>query len=54
MKAANVAGNKLFSAAFSYLLGQRIKDTLCGTKVLWRSDWERIRPLVGTWGTLDR
>lgn len=54
MKTANVLGNKFFSAIFSYLLGQRIKDTLCGTKVLWRSDWERIRPLVGTWGTLDR
>jgi len=54
MKAANVVGNKFFSAAFSYLLGQRIKDTLCGTKVLWRSDWERVRPMIGTWGTLDR
>jgi glycosyltransferase involved in cell wall biosynthesis len=54
MKGANMAGNKLFSAVFSYLLGQRIKDTLCGTKVLWRSDWERIRPLIGTWGTMDR
>ena len=54
MKSANMAGNKLFSAIFSYLLGQRIKDTLCGTKVLWRSDWERIRPMIGTWGTLDR
>jgi hypothetical protein len=54
MKGANMAGNKVFSAIFSYLLGQRIKDTLCGTKVLWRSDWERIRPMIGSWGTLDR
>ncbi|HUB80045.1 MAG TPA: glycosyltransferase [Bryobacteraceae bacterium] len=54
MKNANMLGNKLFSSAFSYLLGQRIKDTLCGTKVLWRSDWERIRPMIGTWGTVDR
>ncbi|MGD0125475.1 MAG: glycosyltransferase [Terriglobia bacterium] len=54
MKSANVFGNKAFSLVFSYLLGQRIKDTLCGTKVLWRSDWERIRPLIGTWGTIDR
>ena len=54
MKGANLIGNKLFSAVFSYLLGQRIKDTLCGTKVLWRSDWERIRPMIGTWGTMDR
>ena len=54
MKGANLFGNKFFSLVFSYLLGQRIKDTLCGTKVLWRTDWERIRPLIGTWGTLDR
>jgi glycosyltransferase involved in cell wall biosynthesis len=54
MKGTNMLGNKFFSGVFSYLLGQRIKDTLCGTKVLWRSDWERIRPMIGTWGTLDR
>jgi len=54
MKGANMLGNKLFSGVFSYLLGQRIKDTLCGTKVIWRSDWERIRPMVGSWGTMDR
>ena len=54
MKFANAAGNKLFGALFSYLLGQRIKDTLCGTKALWRSDWERIRPMIGTWGAVDR
>jgi hypothetical protein len=54
MKNSNLLGNKFFSAIFSYLLGQRIKDTLCGTKVLRRSDWERIRPMVGTWGTEDR
>ncbi len=54
MKGANMIGNKFFSLAFSYLLEQRVKDTLCGTKVLWRTDWERIKPLVGTWGTMDR
>lgn len=54
MKTTNMIGNRLFSVAFSYLLGQRIKDTLCGTKVLWRTDWERIRPMIGSWGTMDR
>jgi hypothetical protein len=54
MKGANMLGNKLFSLAFSYLLNQRVKDTLCGTKVLWRSDWQRIEPLCDTWGTQDR
>jgi 2-polyprenyl-3-methyl-5-hydroxy-6-metoxy-1,4-benzoquinol methylase len=54
MNGANMLGNKFFSLAFTYLLGQRVKDTLCGTKVVWKSDWERIKPMVGTWGTEDR
>jgi ubiquinone/menaquinone biosynthesis C-methylase UbiE len=54
MNTANMLGNKFFSAAFTYLLGQRVKDTLCGTKVLWRSDWERIKPMLGSWGIKDR
>lgn len=54
MKATNMAGNKFFSIAFSYLLNQRVKDTLCGTKVLWRSDWQRLKPFRGTWGIEDR
>jgi len=50
MRFANLIGNKFFSLAFSWLLGQPIKDTLCGTKVLWRSDYELIsenRPYFG-------
>lgn len=54
MTAANMSGNKFFSVAFTYLLGQRVKDTLCGTKVLWKSDWERIKPILGSWGIEDR
>lgn len=54
MRPLNVIGNRFFSAAFSTLLGQRISDTLCGTKVLWRRDWPAIRALSGSWGTDDR
>ena len=54
MNGANMLGNKFFSVTFTYLLGQRVKDTLCGTKVLWRSDWERIKPTLGSWGVEDR
>jgi SAM-dependent methyltransferase len=54
MNTVNMLGNKCFSVAFTYLLGQRVKDTLCGTKVLWRSDWERIKPMLGSWGINDR
>jgi ubiquinone/menaquinone biosynthesis C-methylase UbiE len=42
MRFLNVLGNKFFSMMFSWILGQRIKDTLCGTKALWRSDYEKI------------
>ena len=42
MRFLNFLGNKFFSLAFSWLLGQSIKDTLCGTKVLWKSDYELI------------
>jgi len=42
MRYLNMVGNKFFSLAFSWLLGQPIKDTLCGTKVLWKADYEMI------------
>jgi len=42
MRLLNLLGNKFFSRAFTYLLEQRIRDTLCGTKVLWREDYEKI------------
>jgi ubiquinone/menaquinone biosynthesis C-methylase UbiE len=42
MRFINLLGNKFFSLAFSWLLSQPTKDTLCGTKVLWRSDYELI------------
>ena len=54
MTTANMLGNKFFSIAFTYLLGQPVKDTLCGTKALWRSDWARIKPMLGSWGVEDR
>lgn len=50
----NVLGNKIFSLIFSYLLGQRIKDTLCGTKVLWKRDYLRMKKYIGNWGAKDR
>jgi SAM-dependent methyltransferase len=53
MKFSNMIGNKLFGLVFSFLLDQRIKDTLCGTKVLWRKDWPRIERNLGTWGIRD-
>lgn len=42
MKFSNMVANHCFAALFSWLLGQRVKDTLCGTKVLWRKDYRRL------------
>jgi glycosyltransferase involved in cell wall biosynthesis/2-polyprenyl-3-methyl-5-hydroxy-6-metoxy-1,4-benzoquinol methylase len=53
MRTLNLIANKLFSLIFTWLLGQPIKDTLCGTKVLFRRDYEKIRELRGTFGELD-
>ncbi len=53
MRFANLIGNKFFSWAFSWLLGQPIRDTLCGTKVLWRSDYERIAENRAYFGDFD-
>lgn len=54
MRTLNIIGNKFFSVTFSYLLGQTLTDTLCGTKVFWRKDWPRLKALVGSWGIDDR
>ena len=54
MKFANMVGNKGFGLVFSYLLDQQLKDTLCGTKVMWRKDWIRLERSLGSWGIQDR
>jgi ubiquinone/menaquinone biosynthesis C-methylase UbiE len=53
MRPLNFLGNKFFSLAFSWLLGQNIKDTLCGTKVLWRRDYEKIAANRAYFGDFD-
>ncbi|GAC1313587.1 MAG: bifunctional class I SAM-dependent methyltransferase/glycosyltransferase family 2 protein [Chloroflexota bacterium] len=53
MRFLNLIGNKFFSLAFSWLLGQSIKDTLCGTKVLWTRDYRRIAAQRTYFGDFD-
>jgi len=53
MRFFNIIGNKFFAAAFSWLLGQPIRDTLCGTKVIWRKDYERLVANRGYFGNFD-
>jgi SAM-dependent methyltransferase len=53
MRFANLIGNKFFSLAFSWLLGQPIKDTLCGTKVLRREAYQAIAANRAYFGEFD-
>jgi SAM-dependent methyltransferase len=53
MRFFNKIGNVAFSQLFTYLLQQPIKDTLCGTKVLWRADYERIAAARKYFGDFD-
>jgi ubiquinone/menaquinone biosynthesis C-methylase UbiE len=53
MRFANLLGNKFFSLAFSWLLGQPIKDTLCGTKVLRKDDYEQLAANRSYFGDFD-
>jgi ubiquinone/menaquinone biosynthesis C-methylase UbiE len=53
MRFFNLLGNKFFSLAFSWLLGQSIKDTLCGTKVLAAANYQRIAAERAYFGDFD-
>lgn len=49
----NLVGNRFFSIVFSWLLGQPIKDTLCGTKVLRASDYRTLAANRSYFGDFD-
>jgi ubiquinone/menaquinone biosynthesis C-methylase UbiE len=53
MRPLNFLGNKFFSLVFSWLLGQAIKDTLCGTKVLFAEDYELLALNRAYFGNFD-
>jgi SAM-dependent methyltransferase len=53
MRFLNLWGNKFFSLVFSWLLGQPIKDTLCGTKALWKTDYDLIAANRSYFGDFD-
>jgi glycosyltransferase involved in cell wall biosynthesis len=53
MRFLNLIGNKFFSAALSWLMEQPVKDSLCGTKVLYRRDYERIANHRSFFGDFD-
>jgi glycosyltransferase involved in cell wall biosynthesis len=53
MRFLNMIANKFFGLAFSWLLGQPIKDTLCGTKVLFRQHYDLIARNRAYFGDFD-
>lgn len=53
MRFFNLVANKLFAISFSFVLGQRFKDTLCGTKALTRENYERLAAHRKYFGEFD-
>jgi ubiquinone/menaquinone biosynthesis C-methylase UbiE len=53
MQFLNMIANKFFGVAFSWMLGQDMKDTLCGTKVLTRANYLQIAQNRAYFGDFD-
>lgn len=53
MQTLNILGNKIFSLLFTWILGQKFKDTLCGTKALLRRDYPKIMAMRKFFGDFD-
>ena len=53
MQFLNLCANKAFGLIFTWLLGQPVKDTLCGTKVLRRAHYENIAANRAYFGDFD-
>jgi SAM-dependent methyltransferase len=53
MQFLNLCANKIFGIIFTWLLGQPVKDTLCGTKVLSRAHYEKIAAGRAYFGNFD-
>ncbi|MFC1709267.1 glycosyltransferase [Candidatus Omnitrophota bacterium] len=53
MRYLNNLGNKIFSLIMTFITGQYLTDTLCGTKALYKKDYQRITMGVDRWGDFD-
>jgi SAM-dependent methyltransferase len=53
MRFLNMVANKFFSMSFGWLLRQPVKDTLCGTKALYRRDYLLIEESETGSGPID-
>ncbi len=53
MRFLNLVANRMFGILFTWLLGQRVKDTLCGTKALSKKAYEQIAANRNYFGDFD-
>ncbi len=53
MKSLNFIGNSFFASLFGILFKRKITDTLCGTKIFYKKDWENIKKDNSKWGAKD-
>jgi hypothetical protein len=53
MRGLNYVANRLFANMFSYLLNQRLTDTLCGTKAMYLRDYNRLAANRAYFGDFD-
>jgi glycosyltransferase involved in cell wall biosynthesis len=53
MRFLNLLANKAFAFLFTWILGQQVRDTLCGTKALYREDYDRIASGRAYFGDFD-
>lgn len=53
MRFANLIGNLFFGWVYSWILETRITDTLCGTKVIFKKDYQKIKMGTEPWGDFD-
>lgn len=53
MRLINFFGNKFFAMTLSFIIGQPIKDSLCGTKMISRKDYDRLMERIAIFGNFD-
>ena len=53
MRFLNLLANKMFAVLFAWILEQQVRDTLCGTKALYREDYQRIAANRAYFGDFD-
>ena len=53
MKLLNFIGNSFFASLFGILFKRKITDTLCGTKIFYKKDWQNIKKDTSKWGAKD-